>query len=77
MEGSGVGSGGCAVHIGVNGEGVMLWVMQCTCYTEHGRYGSVLYAEGYRVSNTEYRVQLVVVNRLKVRHQSLGIYRII
>ena len=34
MEGSGVGSGG---HVDVHGEWVTLWVMQCSCYTEHGR----------------------------------------
>ena len=38
------------VHVDVHGEWVMLWVaacnVQCTCYTEHGRYGlSCLYAE--------------------------------
>ena len=36
------------VHVDVHGEWVMLWVaaMQCTCCTEHGRYGlSCLYAE--------------------------------
>ena len=26
MEGSGMGSAGCGVHVGVHGGGVMLWV---------------------------------------------------
>ena len=26
VEGSGVGSGGCGVHVDVHGDGVMLWV---------------------------------------------------
>jgi len=34
---SGVGSGGCVVHIDVCGEWVMLWWLQCSCYTEHSR----------------------------------------
>ena len=50
VEGSGVGSAGCEVHVDVHGECVMLWIAAMynvvAIYTEHGRYGlSCLYAE--------------------------------
>ena len=44
MEGSGVGSAGCGVYVNVYGECMSYVVggcnvVNCSCYTEHGRYG--------------------------------------
>ena len=38
VQGSGVGSARCVVHVDVHGELYCGW-LQCSCYTEHGRYG--------------------------------------
>ena len=40
MEGSGVGSGGIGVHVDVLGSELCHEWLQCSYYTEHGRYGS-------------------------------------
>ena len=46
VEGSGVGSGGCVVHVDVHGERVICRWLKCSCYTKHCRYGlSCLYAK--------------------------------
>ena len=39
VEGSGVGSGGCVVHFDVHGSELCCGLLQCSCYTKHGRYG--------------------------------------
>ena len=39
VEGSGVGSGGCVVHFDVHGSELCCGLLQCSSYTEHGRYG--------------------------------------
>jgi len=90
MEGSVVGSAGCVVQVNLHAWGVSCVVgccnVQCSCYTEHGRYGlSCPYAETMvmslnfiaaehgrsgsmedsGVSNAEYLVHLVHMNRLE------------
>ena len=39
MEGSGVGSAGCGVHVDVHGSEICCGWLQYSCYTEHSRYG--------------------------------------
>ena len=39
VEGSEVGSGRRVVHFDVHGSELCCGLLQCSCYTEHGRYG--------------------------------------
>ena len=38
VEGSGDSSGGCVVHFDVHGSELCCGMLQCSCFTEHGRY---------------------------------------